>query len=468
MRFMRQIVLSVLLLVIILGCKYSNPIRIEGEYGEYVLTNEEQSFLDSLQYRTFLFFWYESNPLNGLVKDRSTKESPASIAATGFAIPAWTIGAEKKWITREQAAERTLTLLKFLINSNQSEDKSATGYKGFYYHFLKMETGEREWNCELSSIDTGLLFAGIIFARNYFDGSSETESKIRDLSSQILNRADWKFFTLPDSHELPNSICMGWTPEEKFHQWGWHGYNEALILYVIAAGLSMDKVERGYQTWLSTYEWDEPYKGLAHAIFPPLFGHQYSHMFIDFRNLADSYMKNKGLDYFENSRRATYTQREYSRENPRGWIGYDSLVWGITACDGPGFKKDGKEFLGYAGRGTSGPKKVFFDDGTIAPTAAAGSIVFAPEIVIPTLINFKEKFGREGLWDKYGFVDAFNQTAGWYDKDYIGIDQGPIIIMIENFRSEFVWKLMMKDPVIQNGLKRLNFENLTKKPSGEK
>jgi len=208
MGFTKKIIPSILLLVMILGCNSSVTIQSNNNKGEIVLTKSEQSFLDSLQYRTFLFFWNESNPANGLVKDRSTKDSPASIAATGFAIPAWAIGAEKKWITRQAAAERTLTLLKFFMKSEQSENKFATGYKGFYYHFLNMQTGEREWNCELSSIDTGLLFAGIVFARNYFDGSNETEKGIRDLSSQLITRADWKFFTLPDSHKMPNSICL--------------------------------------------------------------------------------------------------------------------------------------------------------------------------------------------------------------------------------------------------------------------
>lgn len=443
-------------LLLLLGCSNSAVIR----YDKYQLTIEEELFLDSLQYKTFLFFWHECNPANGLVKDRSTKDSPSSIAATGFAIPSWAIGAEKKWITREQAAERTLTLLKFLSNSEQSEDKLATGYKGFYYHFLDMQTGQREWNCELSSIDTGLLFAGIIFARNFFNQENENENSIRDLSEKMLNRADWKFFTLPETHKMPYSICLGWTPEDQYHAWGWHGYNEALILYVIAAGLGMENAEQGYKTWLSTYKWGEPYEGLAHVLFPPLFGHQYSHMFIDFRNLADTYLREKGIDYFENSRRATHTQREYAKENSKGWVGYDSLIWGITACDGPGFSRGDKEFLGYAGRGTSGSEYNYFDDGTIAPTAAGGSIAFAPEIVIPTLMNFKKKFEDKGLWGSYGFVDAFNLTADWYGKDYLGIDQGPLIIMIENFRSEFVWNFVMKDPIIITGLKKLGFSKL--------
>lgn len=454
--------ISIALFFVITGCNSTPQILPDGSGSGYKPTATEQNFLDSLQYMTFLFFWNECNPENGLVKDRSSKDSPASIAATGFAIPAWAIGAEKKWISREAAAERTLALLKFLLNSEQSENKLATGYKGFYYHFLNMQTGKREWNCELSSIDTGLLFAGIIFARNYFNAANKNEVQIRELSNLVLKKADWKFFTMPDANEFPNSICMGWTPEEKFHNWGWHGYNEALILYVVAAGLGMENVERGYESWLSTYEWAEPYKGFPHVVFPPLFGHQYSHMFIDFRNLADTYMKEKNIDYFENSRRATYVQRAYAKENPQRWAGYDSLVWGITACDGPGFKKDGKEFFGYAGRGTSGKEYNYFDDGTIAPTAAAGSIVFAPEIVIPTLINFKEKLGEKGLWGEYGFVDAFNLTASWYGKDYLGIDQGPIILMIENFKNEFVWKYMMKDDVIVNGLNRLGFTELSK------
>ncbi len=454
-----QTLLAVILFIIYLGCETRNQVHNKVNYE---LSEAEKTFLDTLQYKTFLYFWNECNPKNGLVKDRSTKDSPSSIAATGFAIPVWALAAEKKWISREQAAERTLTLLNFLLRSEQSEDKLATGYKGFYYHFLNMETGKREWNCELSSIDTGLLFAGIIFAKSYFDSSNELETDIRSKSLIILKRADWKFFTLPKNHNMPYSICLGWTPEEGFHPWGWHGYNEALILYIIAAGLGMENAEQGYKTWLSTYQWDEPYKGLAHALFPPLFGHQYSHMFIDFRNLADGYLQEKGIDYFENSRRAVYTQREYAKENPKGWVGYDSLVWGITACDGPGFTKDGKEFLGYAGRGTSGKKLNYFDDGTIAPTAAGGSIAFAPEIVLPTLMHFKDEFGHRGLWDRYGFVDAFNLTADWYGKDYLGIDQGPIILMIENFRTEFVWKFMMKDSIIINGLKRLGFGRLEK------
>lgn len=252
---------------------------------------------------------------------------------------------------------------------------------------------------------------------------------------------------------------LAWRPEKGLLDYGWFGYNEGLILQIIAAGSGYSNYKESYNKWLETYKWHEPYTGLAHVIFPPLFGHQYSHMFVDFRGIYDKYMKKKGIDYFENSRRATLTQRLYAIQDPNGWKGYDSLTWGLTACDGPGssYDRDGKQFHEYSARGTSGPDIVRDDDGTIAPTAAAGSIVLAPKVVIPTLEAMKERYGNKDLWNKYGFVDAFNPTVNWYDSDYLGIDEGPIVIMIENFRNDFVWKYMMKDPVIKTGLKKLGF-----------
>ena len=192
--------------------------------------------------------------------------------------------------------------------------------------------------------------------------------------------------------------------------------------------------------------------------FPPLFGHQFSQAFIDFRCIADAYMKKKGIDYFENSRRATYVQRQYAIDNPHGWVGYDSLCWGITASDGPTNKYnfDGREFLGYAGRGTSGPEYNYFDDGTIAPYGPLSSLPFAPEIVLPTIKSINEKYGTK-LWGKYGYYDSFNLTAGWVNDDFIGIDQGPMLIMIENFRTGLVWNYVMKDRIIRKGLRRLGF-----------
>jgi len=427
----------------------------------YPLTKDDELMLDSIQQKTFLFFLNEHHPEWGIVKDRAAGWAPSSIAATGFGIPSLAIGVERNWITREQAAQITLNMLNFFMNSDQSGDKNGIGYKGFYYHFLRMDTGKREWNCELSSIDTGILMMGIIFARNYYSSGNEIEKQIRLLAGKLIDRIDWDFMQMPATGKFASTISMGWTPEKGLHDFGWSGYNEALLLYVLAAGSGMENAEQSYQSWLSTYKWDTPYKGLSHAAFPPLFGHQFTQAFIDCRSLVDPYMKEKGIDYFENSRRATYVQRQYAMDNPHGWVGYDSLCWGVTASDGPTekYNYDDKKFLGYAGRGTSGPDFNYFDDGTIAPYGPLSSLPFAPEIVLPTTKSLIYKYGGK-LWGKYGFYDSFNLTAQWVDDDYIGIDQGPMLIMIENFRTGLVWNYMMKDPVIQKGLNRLGFEYL--------
>jgi hypothetical protein len=424
----------------------------------YPLTAEEEAMLDSIQQKTFLFFLNEHHPDRGIVKDRAASSAPASIAATGFGIPSLAVGVERGWVTREEAAAITLNILNFFSESAQSADTAATGYKGFYYHFLRMNSGTREWQCELSSVDTGLLMMGIIFARNYYNLDNDTESRIRSLSTFLIERVDWDFMLMPDTGDFPRQISMGWDPENGLHHMGWSGYNEALFLYILAAGSGMTGAEESYRSWLSSYKWDTPYEGLSHVVFPPLFGHQFSQVFIDFRGLADTYMKEKGIDYFENSRRATYTQRQYAVDNPHGWNGYDSLCWGITASDGPTDKYnfDDRMFLGYAGRGTSGPDFNYFDDGTIAPYGALSSLPFAPEIVLPTIKSINAKYG-DSLWGRYGYYDSFNLTAGWIDDDFIGIDQGPMLLMIENFRTGLVWDYMMKDPVISKGLARLGF-----------
>ena len=449
-----------LLLLLAMGCGYSpDNIVFYPTNQDYKLSTEEEIMLDSIQHKTFLFFMNERNAENGLVKDRSASWAPASIAAIGFALPSYAVGVERGWITRDEATNITLTILRYFMNSVQSPDTNVTGYQGFYYHFLRMNSGTREWNCELSTIDTGLLMMGIIFSRNYFNLNDESENEIRNIAAKLVERLNWDFFQMPESGNHPASISMGWTPEHGLHNMGWVGYNEALFLYVLAAGSGMTNVEAAFETWLKSYDWRTPYPELSHAAFPPLFGHQFSFCFIDPEGLQDKFMSEKGIDYFENSRRATYVQRQYAIDNPYGWVGYDSLCWGISASDGPTEKYnfDNKKFLGYAGRGTSGPDLNYFDDGTIAPYAAISSIVFAPEIVIPTINSFNEKYAN-GLWSNYGYVDAFNPTLNWFNKEYIGIDQGPLLLMIENFRSGLVWNYVMKDSVILNGLKRLGFE----------
>jgi len=275
----------------------------------------------------------------------------------------------------------------------------------------------------------------------------------------LLNSLDWNSFDMGKNSKHPNTISMAWSPEKGTTNWGWHGYTEGLFLYILAAGTGIENPEQRYQGWLDTYEWKEPYKGLSHVVFPPLFGHQFSHAFIDFRGLVDPYMKEKGIDYFENSRRATLTQSEYTKENPKSWKGYDEHTWGITATDGPGsaYNTEEYKFEGYAGRGTSGKDFTVGEDGTIAPYGVLCSLPFTPELSIATIKNINTKMGNK-IWGKYGYYDAFNETANWVGTDYIGIDQGPMIMMIENFRTGLVWDYVMKDPIIQQGLEKLNFE----------
>lgn len=426
----------------------------------YKPSPDEKIFLDTLQRKTFLYFLEEINEENGLVKDRSTDTSPSSIAVDGFAIPVWAIGVEKGWIAREYAAQLTLNMLNFFWKSEQGDGKFSTGKNGFYYHFIDMKTGKRFWNCELSSIDSGLLFCGLIFARNYFSQNNQDESRIRDLSTRILNRADWNFWARGENERHPFQISMGWD-ERDFTPVGWFGYTEALFLYVIAAGMDYKDSEKAYKSFQSTYHWREPFKEeFGHVVFPPLFGHQYSFLWLNPNGLTDSYMRNKEIDYAENSRRATFVNREYSIANPLNWKGYDSLTWGLTACDGPGetYNKNGKKFLGYSARGTSGIDSTENDDGTLAPTAPGASIPFAPDICIPTLKNIFDKYSDIGVWGKYGFYDSFNPTLNWVNPDFLGLDQGPIIIMIENYYNGFVWKYFMKDEIVKKGLKKLGFE----------
>ena len=456
-----RLCLSAVLAFSVFSALSQGTVYKSGGKVNYPLTAQDESMLDTIQHKTFLYFVYEKHPLTGNVKDRTLVKAPSSIAATGFGIPAFAIGAERKWISREKAAEITLQILRFFMNSPQNTDKNGTGYKGFYYHFLKMDTGTREWDCELSSVDTGILMMGIIFARNYYNRDNKVETEIRLLSGKLIERVDWNFMLLAPSKKYANTISMAWSPEKGLEDYGWCGYNEALFLYILAAGSGMNNAEQSYATWLQTYKWQTPYKGMSHVAFPPLFGHQFSQAFIDFRGLADKYMKGKGIDYFENSRRATYVQRQYARDNPKGWAGYDSLCWGVTASDGPPdkFNFGDKKFLGYAGRGSSGPDYNYFDDGTIAPYASLSSLPFAPEIVLPTIKSMNLKYGKK-LWGKYGYYDAFNPTAKWIDDDFLGIDEGPMLLMIENFRTGMVWNYVMKDAVIQKGLNKLGFEYL--------
>jgi len=438
------------------------------------LPASQRAMVEDLEKRTFQWFWDSADPKTGLVPDHWPGDSFASIASVGFALTAYGVGVERGYISRKQAIERTLATLHFFNDAKQGDDEDdVTGYHGFFYHFLDMQTGKRHARgVELSSVDTTLLLGGVLFAQSYFDRNTKDEKEIRQLADIIYRRVDWTWMQ-------PRSplISMGWTPGGKFIPADWKGYNEGMLVYVLALGSPTHPVDDdAWAAWTKTYpqNWGE-YQGRTFLNFAPLFGHQYSHAWIDFRGIRDAWSREHDTDYAQNSREATYAQRAYAIANPNHWTGYGENIWGLTACNGPGDavvkRNDGstRAFYGYTARGAG--LDYVSDDGTIAPTAAGGSIAFAPEIVVPALMEMKARYG-DAIYTKYGFVDAFNPSydtgiapkegravpgMGWADDKQIGIDQGPIVLMIENWRSGFVWNVMRKNPYVRKGLERAGF-----------
>jgi len=399
--------------------------------------NDDQ-FLEYVQQTAFDYFWYAANPTNGLVPDRSSS-SPCSIAAVGFGLTAIGIGIDHGWISRTQGVTRVLATLNTFLNGPQGPQSAGIiGYNGWFYHFLDMNTALRSPNSELSSIDTALLLGGILYAKQYFDGTNANETAIRLMADTIFNRVDWNWMA-----RGTNMVSMGWFPTTGFIAPNWIGYNEGMIIYVLGLGAATNPLPASaWGQWTSGYTWATLY-GYSFVPFPPLFAHQYSHCWIDFRHITDAYMNSHDTTYFENSRRATLAQRNYCIANPGGQVGYSSTIWGLTACDDP---------ISYKAHGAPPAEN---DNGTIAPTAPGGSMPFAPEVAIPALramYNF-----RTHIWTAYGFKDAFNLGAQWYANDELGIDEGPIVIMIENYRTQQPWRLFMRNEEAQRGLQRAGF-----------
>jgi hypothetical protein len=420
---------------------------------------DDDALLDTLQWETFEYFLHEVNPRNGLVADKTREGWPASIAATGLALAAYPVGVERGFMSRADAAAITLTTLTFLRDSEQSTAPDATGYKGFYYHFLDMETGRRAWQCELSTVDSTFLLAGALTAAMYFDRDEENEQRIRALADDLYRRADWKW-----AQNGGATVSLGYKSKQGFLPYRWEGFDEALLLYVLGLGSpSCPLTDESYAAWLSTYTWSRIYD-FEFVYAGPLFIHQLSHVWIDFRGIQDAFMRGKGIDYFENSRRATYVQREYAIRNPLGFAAYSKDCWGVTASDGPGparLKVNGvdRRFFDYIARGAPyGP-----DDGTIAPWAVVGSLPFAPEIVMPAIRYFHDIDLKQS--DSYGFKATFNPTFpvkgesryGWVSPWNFGLNQGPIVLMIENYRTGMLWQLMRRCPYIVQGLGRAGF-----------
>ncbi len=423
------------------------------------VSTADDEMLAGLQRETFAYFLHEYNPANGLIADKTRKGWPASIAAVGLALSAYPIGVERGFCSRDEAIRRTLTALRFFRSSPQSSAADAIGYNGFYYHFLDMQTGKRAWKCELSTIDSAFLFAGMLTAAAYFDHDSEEEHEIRTLANELYARADWRWALNGGA-----TVAHGWKPESGFLPYRWGGYDEALLLYVLGLGSPTHTLPtETHLAWASTYEWKQVFE-TEYLFAGPLFIHQLSHLWIDFRAIQDEFMRAHGLDYFENSRRATLVQQQYAIRNPLGFERYGDCCWGITASDGPGpatlrIKGVERQFFDYLARGVPfGP-----DDGTIAPWAVVASLPFAPEIVLPAIHHFNQLRLREN--NKYGFKATFNPTYpaktgseyGWVSPWHYGLNQGPIVMMIENYRSGMIWQLMQRCPYVMTGLRRAGF-----------
>ena len=415
------------------------------------------NLIDRAQHHAFCYFETTTDPASGLVLDSTQPDSPCSITGVGMALTAYPIAVERGWMTRQQAVAITLRTLRFFANADMSGSPHSTGHRGFYFHFLDMHTGTRAWRSELSSIDTSFLIAGILAAAAYFDHDNGHESELRETAQMLADRVDWAWMCNSDG-----AICHGWKPERGFLRYHWVGYCEGLLMYMLALGSEHHRVPvSAWNAWLAGYRWRRIY-GHEHLTAGPLFIHQYSHMWIDFRGIQDAFMREHGIDYFENSRRATLVQREYAIRNPKHFEHYCQNCWGLTACDGPGpldivVKGRKRRLLGYAARGAPyGP-----DDGTVAPWASVASLPFAPDVVIPTMQHIARMVRKH---ENYMPGCSFNPTwdggkgpPGWVSPWRFALNSGPVVLMSENYRSGLPWEMMKRDPTLRRGLERADF-----------
>jgi hypothetical protein len=423
-----------------------------------LLKNETDAvLLDQLQQAAFGYFLEYVNPDNGLIADTSLPGAPSSIAATGFGLSAYPVGVERDWMSRGDAATRTLVTLRFFAESPQGREKNATGYKGLYYHFLEMRTGQRTWRSEISLIDSALLIAGVLTAAAYFNQENEVEAEIRSLAAMLYARINWTW-----ALDGKGAFWLGWKPRSGFLPHRWESYSEAIILYVLALASPSHPIGReSYDAFAEKFDWmTVEEKPLLYA--GPLFIHLFSHAWIDFRGIRDEAVAAKDTDYFENTCRAIAVQRDYAISNPGGFAGYGADMWGLTSCDGPLRPRrlqDGRRqrFSGYAARGAPfGP-----DDGTIAPWAPLACLPFETEAAISATRHVVSTY--PGVIREGRFLGSFNPsvpgktTEGWLNSRSVGLDQGVLVMMIENHRTGLLWNLLRESPVIRRGLKRAGF-----------
>ncbi len=407
------------------------PAQSAESAGSIPLSAEDHQFLQDLEKASFLFFWEQANPETGLVKDRCNVRSPesnggvASIAATGFGLTALCIGAENGWVSVRDVRERVIVTLRFL-------SKKMPTHRGFFYHWANLKTGERVWDSEVSSVDTAILLCGVLTCREHF-----RYAEITRLAYEIFNSVDWTWLS-EDTSLLPH----GWMPEVGFLPYRWDYYSEHMMMYLLGLGSSSHPLPVG--TWNAWKRTTFEYDGLRYiGSYAPLFIHQYSQAWFDFRGKRDRY-----ADYFKNSVTATEVHRRFCIQLGKQFPNYSDDLWGITASDSQ---------HGYVVWG--GPPEIGPIDGTVVPSAAGGSLPFLPQATLRVLKHIKNRYGPEA-WNRYGFVNAFNPLPKWYDTDVIAIDTGITMLMAENLRTGFVWNTFMKNPEAQRGLRRAGFTNL--------
>ena len=398
--------------------------------------------LAGLQRSAFNYFVQLAHPATGLVRDTSSQSAPASVAVTGMGLSALCVGVERGWISRAEAAQRVLTALRFF-------DAAAPGRDGFFFHFLDSATGVRAWKCEVSTIDTGLFLLGALCAGAYFDGGGAGEGQIRDLSSRLFRRCNWKAFADPEER-----IKLAWRPESGFAAQAWAGYNEALLILILAMGAPEHALApRAYAEWCRGYALKRTY-GCSWLYCGPLFTHLFPHIWLDLRGRPDARMREFGLDYWESSLGAIRVQREYARRNPRDFAGYGQAAWGLSACNGPGSstkRRDAGGHYGYRARGAPfGP-----DDGTLSPPVAVASFAFEPEFALESLAHWRAAY--PDLFGEIGLRGAVNPGLNWICSPFFGLDQGMLCLLLENARSGLIWQIMKRCEPLQLGMNRAGF-----------
>jgi hypothetical protein len=394
-----------------------------------VFSDQDDALLQELEAANFRYFWEQTNPDTGIVRDRCNVRTPdkndlGSIAATGFGLTAICIGEKRGFVSHEEARDRVLKTLRF------HWDK-LPNHRGFYYHWANINTGERLWDSEVSSIDTAILLCGILTCKQHFE-----HSEISTLASDIFSRVDWSWLS-EDTSILPH----GWRPESGFLQYKWDNYSEMMMMYLLGLGSETHPLPtESWDAWKrTTFEYDDiRYIGS----FAPLFVHQYSQAWFDFRGKHDKY-----TDYFRNSTIATDVHRRFCIDLAGQFSDYSDDLWGITASD------SAQGYVVWGGPPSTGPI-----DGSVVPCAAGGSLPFLPDASMRVLRTMKDRYGN-GAWCPYGFVDAFNPLTNWYDHDVIGIDTGITMVMVENARSGFVWSTFMKNPEALRGMARAGFQS---------